>query len=152
MQEPAKGRDLGWRSVWKMFLPWTVSVYALSALTIDLVLPSQGLLGERGFHLTFLIPAVCVGSIGTVVLTDRAPQTRLGGALLGAVTGMISSLLGGYVADTVLTQPHSEGRSWFGLLMFPVVLFSTLIGVFMGVYAHRLGIGSTSSDRASSQS
>src|ERR1039457_5079428 len=78
MQEPAKGRDLGWRSVWKMFLPWTVSVYALSALTIDLVLPSQGVLGERGFHLTFLIPAVCVGSIGTVVLTDRAPQTRLG--------------------------------------------------------------------------
>jgi hypothetical protein len=64
MRRPAVARGMWWRRVCWVFLLWTLSVYLLSALTVYLMLRSQGLLNDWGFHLTFLIPAVSAGSVG----------------------------------------------------------------------------------------
>jgi len=153
MLRPVVGHFPWWRSVWAIFLPWTVSVYALSALAMGLWLPPQGLFRDWGFHLTYLIPAVCVGGVGAAVLTDGAARrTRWSGAMLGAATGAISSLLGAFAACTVLTKQGSEGESWFGLLEFPVVFFATGIGLLIGFYSPRLYTDSSSSNSTDFQS
>jgi hypothetical protein len=136
MRQPAELRLLSWRTL-RIFLAWSVPVYLLPLLSIA---PSQGLAVLRSwpFHLTFLIPAVVVGGIGALVLTNSSPTRSTGGAIRGALIGLVSSMLGAVAGCLVLTSPDTEGRPWFGILEFPIGFFATVTGLLVGtIYSRR---------------
>jgi len=123
-----------WRRFWRVFLAWTASVYLLSVLSFA---PSQGMrvLRDPGFHLTFLIPAVCVGGIGGLVFAGSSSAPGMRRAIVGASAGFASALLGAAVGGVALTTPSSEGEAWFGILALPSVFFATLTGLAIGFWS-----------------
>ena len=135
MQQLPELRSPSWRPL-QMFLKLSVPVYVLSLLSIA---PSQGLAVLRSwpFHLTFLIPAVVVGGIGAMVLTDSSPTRSIRGAMRGAAIGLVSSVLGAVAGCFVLTVPGTEGRAWFGLFEFPAIFFATVTGFVVGMMHSR---------------
>jgi hypothetical protein len=131
MAQPPEFRLPWWRAL-QIFMAWTVPVYALSMLTFA---ASQGwsVLRSWSFHLTFLIPAVIVGGIGALVLTNSSPARSIRGAMRGAATGLVSSVLGAVASCCALTAPASEGRAWFGVLQIPVIIFAAGTGFVIGM-------------------
>ena len=135
MGQPPELRLPSWRAL-RIFLALTVPVYVLPVLTFA---PSQGfsVLRSWPFQLTFLIPAVVVGGIGALVLTNSSPARSIRGAMRGAATGFVSSVLGAAVSCFGVTVPGSEGRAWFGVLEIPVIFFATVTGFVVGMIYSR---------------
>jgi len=57
--------------------------------------------------------------------------------MLGAATGLVSSVLGGAASCFVATAPASEGRAWFGVLEILVIFFATATGFVVGMIYSR---------------
>jgi hypothetical protein len=122
-----------------MFAPWTLSVYVLSILTVNSWLPMSDVLNDWTFQLEFLMQAVCVGIVGTLVFTDGSTnRTRWQGALLGAGAGMAAAIFSGLAGCMFLTRRGSEGESWYGLFQLPVIFYATLTGLVIGIFSSKL--------------
>ena len=115
---------------------WTVPVYVLPALAFALM-QTFSILRLPSFHLTFLIPAIAVGVMGTLLLTKAAPKRPLSAALLGAGTGLVSAMLGAAASCNLTATAASEGRAWFGIVALPILLIATVTGLVIGIINSR---------------
>lgn len=115
----------------RIFLAWSVPVYVLPLLLFTW---SQGLYVLRSWptHLTFLIPAVVVGVVGALTLTNSSATGATEGAIRGAATGLASAMLGTMTSCFVVTTAGSEGRAWFGIIAIPVIFLATVTGFVVG--------------------
>ena len=126
-------------SVCKIFLCWAIPVYALPLLSF--AISQLAVLRSWRYHLTFLIPAVIVGGMGALFLTNSSSAGWLRDAFRGAAIGLAASALGAAVSCGALMAPgsaSSEGSAWYGILQIPGIFFATATGFVIGMnYSHQ---------------